>query len=165
MKALLPWNRSKNLAVRQETDPFMALRREMNRLFDTFYASPFGLVPFENMLAPQADFMPQVDISETDKEITITAELPGIDDKDIEVSVAKNMISISGKKEVEKTDKGRNYYHVERSYGTFYRDIPLRAEVDEDKVEARFDKGVLTITAPKLSLGAGGAKRVQVKKS
>ncbi|NPV87101.1 MAG: Hsp20/alpha crystallin family protein [Anaerolineae bacterium] len=165
MKALLPWNRGKSLAVRRESDPFLTLRREMNRLFDEFYANPFSLAPFESLWQSEGEFMPQIDISETDKEFTITADLPGIDDKDIEVSVSNNVISISGKKEAQKTEKGRNYYHVERSFGSFHRDIPLRMEIDEDKVEARFDKGVLTITAPKRPEAIENVKRVQVKKS
>mgnify|MGYP000296171002 CR=1 FL=1 len=164
MKALLPWTRSKSPAALRESDPFLALRREMNRLFDEFYTSPFSLAPFENLWEGEGSFMPQVDVSETDKAFTITADLPGMDEKDIQVSVANNVISISGKREAEKTEKGRNYYHVERSYGSFHRDIPLRADIDEDKVEASFDKGVLTVTAPKLPSAVENVKRVQIKK-
>jgi HSP20 family protein len=92
----------------------------------------------------------------------VSAELPGMDDEDIEVSLSRDVLTISGEKKQEKEEKGRDYYRAERSYGSFRRSIPLPAEVNADKVDAVFSKGVLTITLPKTAK-AEGRKRIIVK--
>jgi HSP20 family protein len=117
----------------------------MNRLFDGFDRG-FLTEPFEGRFE---SFRPRVDVSETDKEIRIAAELPGMDERDIRVSVSKDALTIKGEKKEEKEDKGKAYYHMERSYGSFLRTIPLPAEVDSEKINAEFRKGILTVTMPK----------------
>ena len=107
-------------------------------------------------------FSPRMDVSETDKEIVVSAELPGLADEDIDVSLSLGMLTISGEKKQEKEKKGRNYYHVERSYGSFQRSIPLPAEVDTNQVDAVFKKGVLTVTLPKTGAAQAG-KKIAVK--
>ncbi len=96
-----------------------------------------------------AAFTPRVDVSETDTEVTVAAELPGLDEKDITVEMEDGYLSIRGERKDEKEDKGRNWYRKERSYGTFHRAIALPAEVDGEKAKAKFAKGILTITMPK----------------
>ncbi len=88
--------------------------------------------------------------------------MPGLDEKDVEVSLSNDTLTISGEKKAEKEDKGENYYRLERSYGSFQRVIPLSTEIEADKVEAAFKNGVLQITLPKLHLGEG-VKKVQIK--
>lgn len=160
---LIPWKRDeKKVPVkRDEYDPFYSLQRNMNRLFDDFFDSS-DLTPF-NFGESFSAFSPSVDVSESDQEIKVAAELPGLDEKDIEVSLAHNVLTISGEKKEETEDKGKNYYRMERSYGSFQRSIPLPVEVESDKVEATFKKGILTINLPKTAEAQKQAKRISVK--
>jgi HSP20 family protein len=152
------------LDVRREWEyPFGAFQREMNKLFDNFFGgfelSPWA--PVDRRLA--AAFTPYVDVSETDKEIRVSAELPGMDEKDIDVSLTRDTLTIKGEKKEEKEDKGKDYYKMERSYGSFTRSVPLPVEVDTDKVHATFKKGVLEITLPKTAKAIQETKKIPVK--
>jgi HSP20 family protein len=161
---LVPWRwGEKRVPVRRdEENPFYAWQREVDRLFEDFMGSRFGLAPFGGFMERYGAFNPQIDVTENDKEIKVTAELPGLDEKDVEVSLSNGTLTISGEKKAEKEDKAENYYRLERSYGSFQRVIPLSTEVEADKVEAAFKNGVLRITLPKLHPG-GGVKKVQIK--
>jgi len=159
IKSLIPFGRKNITGRREEYEPFSFLRQEMNRLFDDFNRG-FSLEPFESKFA---GFSPRVDVSETDKEIKITAELPGMDDKDIDISLNKDTLTIKGEKREEKEDKGKDYYRAERSYGSFSRTIPLPAEIDTDKVKAEFKKGVLTVTMPKTAEAIKETKKIPIK--
>ncbi len=161
---LIPWKRDeKKVPVkREEQEPFYALQRNMNRLFDDFF-NGFNLAPFDAFGESFGAFSPRVDVSESDKEIKVAAELPGLDENDIEVSLSKNVLTISGEKKEKKEDKGQNYYRVERSYGSFRRSIPLPVEVESDKVEATFKKGILTVNLPKTAAAQKQAKQIFVK--
>jgi HSP20 family protein len=159
---LIPWRwNEKKLPVRRDEfdDPFYAMQRDMDQFFDNFFGKEFGLSPWSSFGA----FSPQVDVSETEKEFKVTAELPGLDENNVEVSLSRNMLTISGEKKQEKEDKRENYYHVERSYGSFKRSIPLSAEVEADKVEASFKNGVLSVTLPKTAEAQRQTKRITVK--
>jgi HSP20 family protein len=150
----------KGLPVRREGyNTFALLRQEMNTLFDNF-SRGFEIEPFAGRFG---QFSPSVDIKESDKEIKVAAELPGLDDKDIEVSLGKDSLTIKGEKNEEKEDKGKNYYRMERSYGSFTRTIPLPAEIDTDKAKAEFKKGVLTVTLPKTARAIKETKKISVK--
>ncbi len=140
---------------REERDIFSLFREEMNRLFDNFFRG-FEIEPF-------GTFRPSVNVVEDEKEIRVSAELPGIDEKDIEVSLSKDSLTIKGEKKEEKEDKGKNYYRMERSYGSFSRTIPLPVEIDADKVKAQFKKGVLTVTLPKTAKAIKETKKIPVK--
>ncbi len=143
--------------------PFGAFQREMNKLFDDFFGG-FDLSPWapaERRLA--ASFTPHIDISETDKEIKVSAELPGMDEKDVEVSLTRDTLTVKGEKKQETEDKGKDYYRTERSYGAFTRSIALPIEVDTEKVQANFNKGVLTITLPKTAKAIQETKKLPVK--
>jgi HSP20 family protein len=147
-------------ARREEYRPFGLLRQEMNRLFDNFFGG-FEIEPFTG--GRLAAFSPSVDIKESDKEIRVSAELPGMDDKDVNVLLSKGSLTITGEKKEEKEDKGKDYYRMERSYGSFSRTIPLPAEVDTDKVKADFKKGLLTVTLPKTAQAIKQTKKIAVK--
>jgi HSP20 family protein len=109
--------------------------------------------------------MPRVDVSESENEYEVTAELPGIDEKDVELTLADNVLTIRGEKKVEREekDKDKNYYMSERSFGSFRRAVPLPAEVDEDRVEANFKNGVLTVHLPKSPQAQARTRRIEVK--
>lgn len=158
-KGLMPFGKKGIPVKREEYEPFTFFRDEINRLFDNFFKG-FDIEPFERRFAT---FSPSIDISETDKEIIISAELPGMEDKDIDVSLSKDTLTIKGEKKEEKEEKAKNYYRMERSYGSFCRTIPLPAEIDADKVEAEFKKGVLTIKLPKTPEAIKETKKIQIK--
>jgi HSP20 family protein len=164
---LIPWRKKQPVrqeeerSLQREDHPLLTLQRDMNRLFDDFFGGR-ALEPFGAFGEGWDAFSPQVDVVETDKEIRVSAELPGLDDKDIEVSLSHDVLTISGEKRQEEQERGRDYYRAERSYGSFRRSIPLPAEVDADKVDAVFRKGVLTITLSKMA-EAKGRKQITVK--
>ena len=145
IKSLIPFGK-KNIEVRREEEnPFAMMQREMNRVFDSFGRN-WGLGAFPEFTG---SFMPRLDVTEDAKAVTVTAELPGLSEKEIDLSLSGDTLTIRGEKKEEKEDKNRNYYYSERSYGTFMRSIPLPRQVETDKVSASFKKGVLTITLPK----------------
>jgi len=144
---------------REEYNPLGLLRHEINSLFDNFF-SGYDIEPFAGRFGA---FSPSIDVKESDKELRVSAELPGIDEKDIEVSLNKDSLTIKGEKKEEKEDKGKDYYRMERSYGSFSRTIPLPTEVDQDKVKADFKKGVLTVTVPKTAKAMKETKKISIK--
>jgi HSP20 family protein len=162
LKDLIPWNRGRDVAVRraEAPNPFLSLQREMNRLFDEAFRG-FDLAPFgiSDRLFGGASW-PNVEVAETGKEIKVTAELPGLDEKNIDVHLANGVLTISGEKYAETEDKDRLF--SERYYGRFVRRIPLE-DVDENKVTASFKKGVLTVTLPKSALAIDRMKRIQIQ--
>jgi HSP20 family protein len=107
------------------------------------------------------DVVPRLDMTETDKVIEVTAELPGLEEKDVEVNIADNILMIRGEKKSEKEEKDKNYRFVERSYGSFSRSIELPSGVDAERIQASLAKGVLTVTVPKPAQAA--MKKIEVK--
>ncbi len=151
--------------------PFESLRREIDRLFDEFnggfWRSPFrgslfDVTPFRRASA-ELTALPAVDVSETDKVYEITAELPGIDEKNVEVKVANGILTIKGEKQDEKEEKQKDYYMRERSFGSFERSFQIPDDVDGDKIEASFKKGVLSVALPKSAEAEKAAKKITVK--
>ena len=143
-------------------DPFLSLHREMNRLFDdVFRGAPAtagqgsGAGNFVNAL---------MNVSETDNEIRITAELPGVTEEDIDVSLDDDVLTIRGEKKFERTEGGEkeSFHFVERSYGTFQRAIRLPFPINPDQVKASFENGVLAVTLPKTAQ-AERTRRIQVQ--
>jgi HSP20 family protein len=119
------------------------LHRQIDRLFEDFWTSGTQL------WQRQTTFVPRVDIVESDKDIKVTAELPGMDENDVEVILDKRLLTLRGEKTVEHEEKGEGRCYSECASGSFERQIPLGIEIDEKNVEASFDRGVLTITLPK----------------
>lgn len=142
--------------------PFYSLQRQMNSLFDDFF-SGFDVAPREFATRGFGAFSPSVDVKESEKDFTIRAELPGVEEKDIDVTIAGDTVTIRGEKKEEKEDKGKNYYYMERSYGSFNRVIPLATETDANKAEASFINGVLNITVPKSQSAKTKETKVPIK--
>ena len=162
MRDLIPWGRSPQTTpsrYREEGDPFMTLHREMNRLFDDVFRS-FDVAPLG---MGRMSAWPSVEVAETDKDIRIAAELPGMDEKDVEVLMGDGVLTIRGEKKSEVEDKERSF--TERSYGRFERRIPLAWDVEEDKIEASFKNGVLTVTMPKSAQSTQHVKRIAINKA
>ena len=151
--------------------PFETLRREMDRLFEDFdrdfWPTPFRRPSFALDPLWRQDLAwannPAVDIVEKEKAYEITAELPGLDDKDIEVKLSNDGVTIKGAKKEEKEEKNKNYHLQERHFGSFERYFAVPPGVDMDKIEARFDKGVLTVTLPKKPEAQKPEKKIEIK--
>lgn len=162
IRDLIPWGRQQNrgevvTSDQQASNPFLALHREVNRLFDDV---------FRTMSVPSLDGLgaslnwPKLELSETDKEVRVAAELPGLEEKDVELTVEDGVLSIRGEKKSEMEDKARGY--TERSYGRFERHIGLPPGVEQDKATATFNKGVLTITLPKSAEAIESTRRIPI---
>ncbi|MFM9942582.1 MAG: Hsp20/alpha crystallin family protein [Hyphomicrobiaceae bacterium] len=146
-------------------DPFQALRKQMDEAFNDWVVGlPRGAAPFGGEA-----FQVRIDVSETETDITLKADLPGMEQKDIEVALVGNQLTIKGerKSEAEKKsdDKGRTYHRIERSYGAFQRIMALPFETDPGKVDAKFKDGVLTIVLPKPPEVQKQSRRIEVKKA
>ncbi len=161
VRDLIPWNRSSRGPVRRAEDgnPFLPLHYEMNRLFHEafrgFDIAPFGL----DRVFTGAWSWPNIEVSETDKEMKVIAELPGLEQKDVEVKLSDGLLAIKGEKKTETQDEDRLF--SERYYGRFERRIPV-VDIEEDKVSASFRNGVLTVTLPKLPEAQRQAKRIPI---
>ena len=143
--------------------PFASLQKEIDRVFDDFK----GVMPrFESNLFPfqEGKLAPRVDVSESDDAIEITAELPGVKEDDMDVSVSSNVVTIKGEKSASKEEEKKNYHLVERSYGSFARAIPLPFEINADNVVADFKNGVLTLTVKKPPEAVKEIKKIKVTK-
>jgi HSP20 family protein len=163
LRSLIPM-RDRTALARPDANPFGSLQREVDRLFEEFSR---GLP----MLATSAlmNIVPRVDVTETDKEIEITAELPGLERKDVEISLEDDVLTIRGEKKFEseqdnkKDGENKNYHLNERSYGVFYRVLQLPPGIDPSTVKATMSNGVLKITIPKPARAQ--AKKIEVKEA
>ncbi len=160
----------KEVAVQRETgrmpaerhewmNPLSRFRAEMDNLMEGFF---HGFTPFPSTLDADG-FAPRVDVVDSDKEIKVLAELPGMDEKDIEVSLSRDELTIKGEKKEEKEERSKGYYRNERCFGSFTRTIGLPLEIEADKAEASFKKGVLTVRLPKTKGAIDEARKIRVK--
>ena len=160
IRDLVPWTKSQQLSTGREAfDPFLTLHREMNRLFDDVFR---GFGPLGRLGSPlmEGEFAwPRLEVGETDKTVTISAELPGLGEKDVQVEIANGVLSIRGEKKAERSDESK--FVSERYYGSFQRQIPLDG-VEEDKAKADFKNGVLTVTLPKSEQPERNVKRIAI---
>jgi HSP20 family protein len=155
---LIPW-RNKREGRENELSPLVSLRGEMDRLFDSFLRDPFGSMDWPHWGVGK--WSPAMDVAESDKEVSVRAELPGIDPKDLDVSVVGNQLILSGEKRESSETKERGFYHSETHYGSFRRSVPLPEGVDTEHVDAEFTQGVLTLRLPKTA--PANQKRIEVK--
>lgn len=160
IRDLIPWGRkAHDVSPRAEDEnPIYALQRDINRIFDNFwnrFETPVG--------APWSVGTPRTDVVETDKAIEVSMELPGLDEKNIDVTLTRDTLTVKGEKRAEREDRNGGYYLSERSYGSFYRTIPLPPGVSADDAKAEFKKGVLTITLPKTPEAQAEVKKINIK--
>ncbi|NLS20031.1 Hsp20/alpha crystallin family protein [Rhizobium sp. P40RR-XXII] len=166
VRDLIPWGRNSgnqvpSLSRDGDRDPFMSLHREVNRLFDDVFRGFDSGLPSLGKGSAFGGGWPSVEISDTDKEIKVTAEVPGLEEKDIEVLLNDGVLTLKGEKRSETEDKDRQF--SERYYGRFERRIPLGVEVKDDQVEGTFKNGVLTVTLPKSEKAQSQVKRIAIK--
>lgn len=166
VRDLIPWGRSNGNQVPSVLrdggrDPFLSLQREVNRLFDDVFRGFGSGLPALGGLSTFSGGWPSVEISDGEKEIKVTAEVPGLEEKDIEVLLNEGVLTLKGEKRSETEDKDKQF--SERYYGRFERRIPVGYEVKEDEIEARFKNGVLTVTLPKTEKAQSQIKRIAIK--
>lgn len=163
--SLLPFNRGRSVSRRpEEADPLLALRQEVSRVFDDFF-SGMGLPSFVGLQPASAVatiLTPRMDVSESDNEVQIAVELPGIEEGDIAVTLDGDVLTIRGEKATERDEEERDYHIVERAEGTFLRTLRLPFEADPEQVRADFKDGVLMITIPKPKEAQQKSRRIEV---
>lgn len=167
VRDLIPWSRGNgdqlpSVLRDSDRDPFLSLHREVNRLFDdVFRGFDSSLPAFGRASSFGGGGWPSVEISDGEKEVKVTAEVPGLDEKDIEVLLDDGVLTLKGEKRSQSEDQNRQF--SERYYGRFERHIPLGYEIEEDKIDARFKNGVLTVMLPKTAKAQSQAKRIEIK--
>ena len=149
-KELQVWKPFRELAPFRE---FERMRREMDRLWDSFFERR------PTKIEEQGEFLPALDLAETDNELVVKCEVPGLEPKDIVISLSDGMLTIKGEKKQEREEKEADYHLVERSYGAFTRSIQLPKEVQGDKINASYKNGILKVTLPK----SEEAKKKEIK--
>jgi HSP20 family protein len=158
--AMVPWRgkHREREPGRGESSPLTVLRQEMDRLFDQYLREPLSSLewPFG-----ARGWAPAIDVAESEQEVTVRAELPGVEPGDLDISITGNQLVISGEKKEASERSGKDFHVSETRYGAFRRAVPLPADVDAENVEAAFANGVLTIRLKKVQ--AAGAKRIEVK--
>ncbi len=168
LKKLIPWNKDKKekdketqLEVKEKyispRDYFMDIQRRFDEIFEEF-AFNFGFPSLS-----ESKFYPKIDVREDERNLVIYAEVPGLDEKNLDISITKDSLILSGEKKTEYEDKSPNYYKKEISYGNFKRIIPLPVEVDESKAEAKYKNGVISILIPKLHKEEKKVKKIPIK--
>ena len=160
LQNLLPfeWGRFSPSVKRREDDPFARLHQEIEKVFEGFPKMTLARWPGEG-----AEVGFKLDMSETEKEIILTAELPGVDEKDLDITLAGDVLTVKGEKKMETERKGDNYYVAERAYGAFARTLRLPYAVKEKDVDAKFADGVLTIVLPKPEEARTETKKIAIK--
>lgn len=151
-KSVVPVSQDRTVA-RRETNPFSVLQHEIDRLFDGFSRNFAPLAAYA--------FVPNLDVAETDKEIEITAELPGLEEKDVQLSVADNVLTIRGEKKSQREEKEKDYHLIERNYGSFLRTVELPSGVNLDNIKATIAKGILKVIVQKPA--PSQSKKIEVK--
>jgi HSP20 family protein len=164
IRGLIPWSRQENrLPTSFDTDreadsfPLLSLHRDVNRLFDDVFR---GLGTSRSGAFDRGFAWPNVEFTETEKEFRVTAELPGLDEKDVELSIEEGVLTLRGEKKAEVEDKERGY--SERSYGRFERRIALPRSVERNQADATFRNGVLTVTLPKSPAANENRRRIPI---
>jgi len=163
-KTMMKKHEPKESSVARIRDPFEALRRSIDRVFDEFRTgSAFEVLPALFGERRGVDVhLPRLDVAETDDEVQVSADLPGMEEKDVEVTIGDHSLTIRGEKSSESEEKKRDYHVKERAYGSFQRVVMLPEGIDGDKAKATFKKGVLKITIPKTREAKANVRKVEV---
>lgn len=162
---LIPWGRDKEKTPTNENgngaNPLVSLQRDINHVFEDFWNR------VESGWTGRNDFVgafgPSTDVTETDKSVEVSIELPGMTQDDIDISLSSDAMTVRGEKKIEHEEERKGVYMSERSYGSFYRTVPLPAGVDADKADATFKNGVLTVSLPKTPEAQAKVKHIPVK--
>ena len=147
--------------------PMLQIHRDIDRIFDSFFRGfdlplPAAMRPFE-VFGESGLLKPRADLSATDSEYQLTVEIPGVSEKDVSLDISGDTMTIRGEKRQEKEEKDKDYYRIERSYGSFQRVLSLPDDVDQDHITASFKNGVLTVTMPRQAVSGGAeVKKIEI---
>lgn len=158
-RSLIPFPRRQAPAERG-LEPFLRLHREMDRLFEDVFR---GLWPARSLSGWEGIATPEIDVSEAEDSIEICAELPGVEEKDLEVAIEEDVLTIRGEKKLERDEKKESFHLMERSHGRFACSVRLPYEIDPEKAEASFKNGVLSVTLQKPAEERQKTRRIEVK--
>jgi HSP20 family protein len=156
--------------IKDLAEPFAALRRDIDQVFEEFtrsFPSMFDFDPFRR-LGPAFDIKgveiaPKIEVTEGKKTYEIAAELPGVDEKDVSLTLQDDVLTVSGEKKSEREEKKEGYHVSERSYGSFRRSLRLPDDINADKISAKFDKGVMTITLPRIARAKPKGRSIPIR--
>lgn len=158
-----PAPRNERSVPSRYADPFDGLRGEMNALIDSFFGRGLPYARTTAGATATGQIVPHMDVRESETEIAVEVELPGMDQKDVSVTLQNGLLSIKGEKTFEAKDDKENYHVIERRYGSFQRSLRLPETVDEGAVEANFQKGLLTVRLPKRAEATAQQKKIEIK--
>ncbi len=158
---ILPRKAKTQQAALAQRPPADVFRSELDRFVERFFGEPFGETPFAAGWA--SGFTPALDVVESENEVTLRAELPGLDPADIDIQVSGDVLTISGEKRQQSEESKENWYRAERRFGQFRRVLALPSQVDADKVSAEYDRGVLTVHLPRSA--EARPRHIQVRKA
>jgi HSP20 family protein len=160
---LIPWNHNRNSLVRTDNrDPFFALQREVNRLFDDMW-NGFDMPLLREGLNDTG--WPTIDLAEHDRDLVLTVEVPGMEEKDIDIQFADQCLILRGERKEERESVKSDHRYSERRYGRFERRIPLPVEIEPDKAKAVLRNGLLTVTLPKAAQAEVTSRRIPISKA
>lgn len=183
LKKLAPWNWFKKEEEIEHTipvkhteknsyyperyyDPTHSMHRDIDRMFDHFLRGfgmpPIGLPGLWPSLGESGLLKPKIDLSASEQEYLLTVEIPGVNEKDVAIDIKGNTMTVKGEKRQEKEEKDKNFYRIERSYGSFQRVLSLPEDVDQDAIKASFKNGILSITMPRKALPKGEVKQIEI---
>ncbi len=166
LRDIIPWGKGseKSIETEKAISPFDALHREINRVFDHFFDDFYTPSRYRFDLSREfSGFYPKFNVSENEKEINIEVELPGLEEKDVEVNVDKGILTIKGEKKFQKEEKKENYHLVEHSYGSFQRSLQLPENANINDITAKMKNGVMKITVPKDPKAETSVKKIAIK--
>ena len=149
--------------IQRPVDIFEAMRSEMDRVFHQFERGGWGLPTLPVRGFGRETMVPELDVSDDGKQFKIAVDLPGMNEKDVSVTLANGVLTIKGERKSESEEKKESYYMSERRYGAFERQLRLPDTVDESRLEAKFDKGVLRVSAPKKPEAVKAEKKIEIK--
>lgn len=156
---LIPWKGKHESERSAELSPLVTLRQEMDRLLESFFRGPLGAIEWP--FGDQGAWMPAIDVRENEAEVTVRAELPGLEPQDLDVRLSGNQLTISGEKKQSQEEQGQDRYRSEIRFGAFRRTVQVPEGVDPESVEAKYAGGVLTLRMKKTR--AAPARRIEIK--
>ncbi|HME72141.1 MAG TPA: Hsp20/alpha crystallin family protein [Myxococcota bacterium] len=162
---LIPWRRDREVGAVGRAHPFFAFWEDMDRLFEELWQGLEFVPALGGAAESVGPWTPRITLSETDSQIRVDVELPGLTEKDFEVALEGALLTLKGEKRSEHEAKGGELRHVERTYGRFERTIKLPCEVEADKVSASYKHGLLSVTLPKVDAAKRGARQIEVRSS
>ena len=160
LRDLTPWRKNRATSASDLASPFSAFQQDLDSIFGDSFPSVFSQFADEN---GKSILPARVDMSESDDEIEIIADMPGMDEKDIDITFQDNVLTLKGERKSESEDKNRQFTRVERSHGTFVRRIAIPTEIQEEDIKADFSKGVLKIILPKSHDVRKSTRKIEVR--